>query len=125
MQIAIVGRGVIGLSCGLVLAREGHQVTLVSRPKSAGEVITSEVAAAFWFPYLTQVDPNATYTEEDLALPTLGHLHALLKEPRAAVSLAQGVEYLGTPAGRHGIPQRWWHSRPEIRFRTLPPAEVP
>jgi D-amino-acid oxidase len=125
VRVAVVGRGVIGLSCAVALARAGHPVTVVSRPPSAGETITSEVAAAFWFPYLTAVDPAAGFSEADLARPTLEHFHTLLAEPRAHISLAEGVEYLGTPAGRNGLPHRWWHDEARVRFRTLPPAELP
>ena len=47
MKISIAGAGVAGLTCGVVLAERGHDVTIV-----ASEIgITSLAAAAVWFPY--------------------------------------------------------------------------
>jgi D-amino-acid oxidase len=125
IRVAVVGQGVIGLSCGLVLARDGHFVTIISRPRSDREVVTSSVAAAFWFPYLTTIDHAAGFAEADLAGPSLEYFHSLLSVPEAYVSLVTGVEYVGAPAGRGGIPDRWWHRRPEVRFRQLSAAELP
>jgi D-amino-acid oxidase len=122
MRIAIVGRGVIGLSCGLTLARDGHTVTILSRPPEREVVTTSMVAAAFWFPYLTTIDPAASYDEADLAGPTLDHFLRLAPIPETHVSLVDAVEYVGYPAS---LPDRWWHRRPEVRFRPLTPAEIP
>jgi D-amino-acid oxidase len=122
MRIAVVGRGVIGLSCGLTLARDGHTVTILSRPPEREVVTTSMVAAAFWFPYLTTIDPTAGFDEADLAGPTLDHFLRVAKIPDAHVTLAEAVEYVGYPAT---LPDRWWHRRPEVRFRELSAAEIP
>jgi D-amino-acid oxidase len=125
IRVAVVGQGVIGLSCGLVLARRGYAVTIISRPRNGQEVISSSVAAAFWFPYLTAIDPAAGFTEADLAGPTLEHFHALLSVREAHVSLVEGVEYIGAPAGHDGLPHRWWHERAAVRFRALTKTELP
>ncbi len=47
-RIAVIGAGVSGLTCGVVLAERGHQVTLFAK-----EILetTSAVAAAIWYPY--------------------------------------------------------------------------
>ena len=54
MRVAVVGAGVSGLSCGVRLLEEGHEVRIVARdlPPST----TSAVAGAVWFPY--RVAPN-------------------------------------------------------------------
>jgi D-amino-acid oxidase len=122
MRIAIVGRGVIGLSCGVTLARAGHAVTILSRPPEREVVTTSIVSAAFWFPYLTTVDPTAGFDEADLAGPSLDHFCAISKFPEAGVSLVDATEYVGAPAT---LPDRWWHRRPEVRFRPLEASEIP
>ena len=122
MRIAIVGKGVIGLSCGLTLARDGHTVTILSRPTDRQVVATSMVAAAFWFPYLTTIDPAAKYDEAEPAGLTLDHFLRLASIPDAHVSLVDSVEYVGQPAS---LPDRWWHRRPEVRFRELAAAEIP
>jgi D-amino-acid oxidase len=47
VKISIAGAGVAGLTCGVVLAEKGHEVTIV-----ASEIgVTSRAAAAIWFPY--------------------------------------------------------------------------
>lgn len=48
MRIAIVGAGVSGLTCGVVLSEAGHEVTIVAREVNA---TTSHAAAAIWYPY--------------------------------------------------------------------------
>ena len=47
-RIAVIGAGVSGLTCGVVLAEHGYQVTLFAK-----EIVetTSAVAAAIWYPY--------------------------------------------------------------------------
>src|SRR5436853_94665 len=122
MRIAIVGRGVIGLSCGVTLARENHIVTILSRPPGREVVTTSKVAAAFWFPYLTTVDPAAGFDESDLAGPSLDQFLALAADPETSVAFVDSIEYVGAPAT---LPDRWWHARPEVRFRPLAKLEVP
>ena len=48
-RVAVVGGGVIGLTCALELARAGHRVQVLSADPV--EATTSAVAAALWFPY--------------------------------------------------------------------------
>jgi len=48
MRIAIIGAGVSGLTCGVVLAEAGHDVTIFAKEI---ENTTSHAAAAIWFPY--------------------------------------------------------------------------
>ncbi|HYH09708.1 MAG TPA: FAD-dependent oxidoreductase [Thermoanaerobaculia bacterium] len=48
MNVIVVGAGVSGLTCAVVLAEAGYDVTIVA--KELRET-TSEAAAAIWFPY--------------------------------------------------------------------------
>src|ERR1700745_4138321 len=48
-RIAIIGAGVSGLSCGVVLAEQGYETHLSAADPP--EQPTSAVAAAMWFPY--------------------------------------------------------------------------
>jgi D-amino-acid oxidase len=49
MQILVLGAGVIGLTTAIQLRREGHEVDVWAKAISPGT--TSDVAAAFWYPY--------------------------------------------------------------------------
>src|SRR5438034_10799431 len=48
-QVAIVGAGVSGLTCGLVFAQHGYRTAIFA--KEIGQQTTSGAAAALWFPY--------------------------------------------------------------------------
>jgi D-amino-acid oxidase len=48
-SVAIVGAGVSGLTCGVVLAERGNRTTIFA--KEIGQQTTSGAAAALWFPY--------------------------------------------------------------------------
>ena len=78
MRIAIVGAGVSGLTCGVVLSEAGHEVTIVAREV---EATTSHAAAAIWYPY------HAAGAElEAWANETREVLERLCYEPAAGVS---------------------------------------
>jgi D-amino-acid oxidase len=48
-QVAVVGAGVSGLTCGVVLAERGYRTAIFA--KETGQQTTSGAAAALWFPY--------------------------------------------------------------------------
>lgn len=48
-KIAVIGAGISGMSCAYLLAGQGHEVHIIAKSFSPG--ITSNRAAAFWFPY--------------------------------------------------------------------------
>src|SRR5689334_1122091 len=48
-KVAVIGAGVSGLTCGVLLAEAGYDVEVLA--EAAGPRITSGVAAAVWFPY--------------------------------------------------------------------------
>src|SRR4051794_27649304 len=48
-RIAVIGAGVSGLTCGVVLAQQGYETHLFAAEPP--EQTTSAVAAAMWFPY--------------------------------------------------------------------------
>ena len=79
MRIVVVGAGVSGLTCGVVLGEAGHDVTLVAADL---EHTTSHAAAAIWYPY------HAAGAELDAwANETRAVLERLCYEPAAGVSL--------------------------------------
>jgi D-amino-acid oxidase len=79
MLIAIIGAGVSGLTCGVVLSEARHEVTIFAKEI---ENTTSHAAAAIWFPYhiaSEHVDAWANATREVFV--------ALTGEPEAGVSM--------------------------------------
>jgi D-amino-acid oxidase len=48
-KVAVIGAGVSGLTCGVILAEAGHEVEILA--EAMGPRITSGAAAAVWFPY--------------------------------------------------------------------------
>ena len=48
-QVAIIGAGVSGLTCGVVFAERGYHTTIFA--EESGQQTTSAVAAAIWYPY--------------------------------------------------------------------------
>ncbi|HVG23964.1 MAG TPA: FAD-dependent oxidoreductase [Thermoanaerobaculia bacterium] len=79
MRIAVVGAGVSGLTCGVVLGEAGHDVTIVAREL---EPAASHAAAAIWYPYHAAGAQLASWAGETRAV-----LERLCGEPRAGVSL--------------------------------------
>src|SRR5207244_2116096 len=78
MKISIAGAGVAGLTCGVVLAERGHDVTIV-----ASEIgVTSLAAAAVWFPYDCAPEERVV----PWALATYERLRGLASVPDAGVS---------------------------------------
>jgi len=53
-KIAVIGAGISGMSTALLLAEKGHSLHIIS--KSFSPNITSNRAAAFWFPYHVRND---------------------------------------------------------------------
>jgi D-amino-acid oxidase len=59
MKITIAGAGISGLSTAYTLAKEGHEVTVVAAQFTPN--ITSDRAAAFWFPYHIRNDERGIH----------------------------------------------------------------
>ena len=80
-RVAIVGAGVSGLTCGVVLAERGFQTTIFA--KETGQQTTSGAAAAIWFPY----DAQPAEKVIPWALETYKVLIDLTGDPRSGVSM--------------------------------------
>src|SRR5260370_39474142 len=96
--IAIIGAGVSGLTCGVVLAEDGYRTTIFA--KDIGQQTTSSVAAAVWFPY--HVEPAERVIP--LALETYQVLLDLARFPESGVSIIESRQFLRT--GEIEIPER-------------------
>ncbi|MGE5214507.1 MAG: FAD-dependent oxidoreductase [Nitrospirota bacterium] len=91
-RIAIIGAGVSGLTCGVVLAEHGYRTAIFA--KAIGQHTTSSVAAAVWFPY--HVEPAERVIP--LALETYEVLFDLARSPETGVSIIESRQFLRTGA---------------------------
>jgi D-amino-acid oxidase len=82
-NVAIIGAGVSGLTCGIVFAERGHRTAIFA--KETGQQTTSSVAAAVWFPY--HVEPAERVIP--LALATYQMLLDLTHVPESGVSMIE------------------------------------
>jgi D-amino-acid oxidase len=82
-RIAIIGAGVSGLTCGVVIAERGYSTTIFA--KETGQQTTSAAAAAVWFPY--HVEPAERVIP--LALETYQVLLDLARFPESGVSMIE------------------------------------
>src|SRR5947199_6451142 len=82
-QVAIVGAGVSGLTCGLVFAEHGYQTAIFA--KEIGQQTTSGAAAALWFPY----DAEPADKVIPWALGTCRMLIDLSRDPDSGVSMIE------------------------------------
>src|SRR6267143_714690 len=82
-QVAIVGAGVSGLTCGLVIADHGYQTAIFA--KEIGQQTTSAAAAALWFPYDAEPEDKVI----PWALGTYRTLIDLARNPDSGVSMIE------------------------------------
>lgn len=82
-NVAIVGAGVSGLTCGVVLAERGHHVSIFAR--QVGQQTTSGAAGAVWFPY----DAKPAEKVIPWALATFRVLVDLARVPASGVSMIE------------------------------------
>jgi D-amino-acid oxidase len=80
-RVAIVGAGVSGLTCGVLLAERGYRTAIFAR--EVGQQTTSGAAAALWFPY--DVEPAGKVIP--WALETFNVLADLASTPKSGVSM--------------------------------------
>src|SRR4029453_8009464 len=89
-NVAIIGAGVSGLTCGVVFAERGYRTAIFA--KDIGQQTTSSVAAAVWFPY--HVEPTEKVIP--LALETYQVLVDLARFPERGVSMIESRQFLRT-----------------------------
>ncbi len=96
-NLAIIGAGVSGLTCGVVFAERGYRTAIFA--KDIGQQTTSSAAAAVWFPY--HVEPAERVIP--LALETYQVLLELARFPQSGVSIIETRQFLRT--GEIEIPE--------------------
>ena len=82
-SVAIVGAGVSGLTCGVLLAELGDRVSIFA--SEVGQHTTSAAAAAIWYPY----DAGPSDQTIAWALETYRVLHDLARDPTSGVSIIE------------------------------------
>jgi D-amino-acid oxidase len=96
--VTVVGAGVVGLTCALLLAEAGHRVRMVARERLVDT--TSAVAAAVWYPY------RAFPLDRVLGWSRVGYdTFAALAEAEPAAGVRMRV---GTELARRDVPDPWW-----------------
>lgn len=112
-MIIVVGCGVAGLSCAVLLAEAGHRVEIWT--KTRPPLTTSNVAAAFWYPY--QAFPR----ERVVQWARLSHrrFRALAQDPQTGVRLRRLVDLYRKPQ-----PSPWW-AELVGGHEVVPAAELP
>ena len=83
LNIAIIGAGVSGLTCGVVFAEGGYRTSIFA--KEIGQQTTSAVAAALWFPYDVEPADKAILW----ALETYQTLIELGRDAESGVSMIE------------------------------------
>jgi D-amino-acid oxidase len=82
-DVAIIGAGVSGLTCGVLLAERGYRAAIFA--EELGERTTSAAAAAIWFPY--DADPADKVIAWSLG--TYEQLRALARQQNTGVSMIE------------------------------------
>jgi D-amino-acid oxidase len=82
-RVAVVGAGVSGLTCGVLLAEEGYSVVVLAAEMSSQTI--SAAAGAIWYPYDAGPSPHGLGP----ALETYEILFKLSADPRTGVSMIE------------------------------------
>jgi len=95
--VIVVGAGVSGLTTAVLLAETGHAVQVWAR--ALPPHTTSNVAAAFWYPYRTLPSPRSVRW----AVTSYRRFAELCDVPEAGVSMRRAFDYARAP-----LPRPWW-----------------
>jgi len=113
-EILILGAGVSGLSTGILLLKRGYTVTIWA--KDLPPDITSNLAAAYWFPYLSKPeDKVAKWAKFTLEYAK----NELINDPKSGCRILQGLELFD-----HNVEDPSWMDSADS-FRRATPEELP
>jgi D-amino-acid oxidase len=112
-KVTVVGAGVIGLTAAVALQKAGYVVDVIAEKTSPDT--TSDVAAAFWYPYLCNPRDKALawskFTRDYL-------VNEIVPNPDAGCSVIEIAEYFDEPQ-----PDVWWHEA-ALAYRKAQPEEL-
>ena len=115
-QIVIVGAGISGMSTAFLLAGQGHHITICATVFSPH--ITSNRAAAFWFPYHIRNDKRGI----EWCNTSYSYYKDFAREPATGISMRQLKKVL-----RKGVVEEepvWIEFMPEGSYSILKGAAV-
>lgn len=110
-NIAIIGAGISGMSTAYVLINEGYSITIYANEFSPG--ITSNKAAAFWFPYHIRNDKRGI----KWCNTSYNYYHAFAKNQETGISIHQLIKVL-----RKGVEEEepiWKDFMPDGSYRVI------
>ena len=112
-QVAVIGAGVSGLTCGVLLAEHGYRTVILAR--ESGQQTTSAVAAALWFPY----DAEPADKVIPWAIETYRALLDLMSDLRTGVTMIELRQF--SRSGDIQIPA-WSH---ELGAKRISSVSIP
>lgn len=117
MKITVIGAGISGLATAFVLKENGHDVKIIAKEFSPN--ITSNKAAAFWFPYHIRNDERGI----NWCRRSYEKYKELAHDPSPGVSMQKLLKVV-----RHGVEEEentWFSFMPDHSYRVLKDNEVP
>lgn len=116
-NIAIIGAGISGMSTALLLSKKDHTITIYAKAFSPN--ITSNRAAAFWFPYHIRNDKRGI----QWCRISYEHYKKLAEQKETGISIKKLVKVL-----RKGVEEEepiWIDFMPEGSLRVMSEDELP
>ena len=117
MKITVIGAGISGLTSAYVLRKKGYDVKIIAKEFSPN--ITSNRAAAFWFPYHIRNDARGI----QWCRKSYEQFKMLADDPATGVSMQQLLKVV-----RHGVEEQemtWFSFMPEGSYRIMSENEIP
>ncbi|MEO5892738.1 MAG: FAD-dependent oxidoreductase [Ferruginibacter sp.] len=116
-NIIIIGAGISGMSTACLLAGKNHHLTICAAAFSPN--ITSNKAAAFWFPYHIRNDKRGI----EWCNISYQYYKAFAEQPETGVSFRQLIKVLGT--GTTEAETTWIDFMPKGSYRQMKQQELP
>lgn len=112
-MVVIIGCGVSGLTCGILLQEAGHEVQIFAR--ELPPITTSNIAAAVWYPYKAYPIERVLQWSQ----VSFSRFCDLMNNPETGVSMMTLIEVY-----KHAAPDIWWKEA-VLNFRHSTLDELP
>ena len=119
--ILVLGAGVIGLTSAIRLREAGYRVRIVTKARTPKT--TSDVAAAFWYPFHIEGPSELLHR---CATHTYDALNDLRLNRQAGITMVAGRSFFEQELTEEEMEREyWWRRIPQIGFRELSKQEIP